>query len=188
MNNYERLVDFLEKTPCVTYTVWVDAGSSLHCKIGYTSNFFNRMKQLSGKFIGQPCYYCLLSADNPEEAKYRERIALDALRHYAVSAEWFSHREPYHLVRSWVWTFKLIECIAGADGKDPQLLLLPSDWDYYSRFPNLMGESIHEHTAVFETERMAFPFSLDQAGKDALWARVNFKLPYSDGRKAQVQP
>lgn len=142
-DNRGKIKEFCRNYRYNTYTLWLFAGSQLFCKVGYSSDFESRRIDLAVGFPKPPCFYCLLASSSEREARRREKMFHDALDPLRVRGEWFSAKNARFLIGAWAGVYGLITCIAGETEELLKPLSLHSDWGYYNRHDNPMGDLIY---------------------------------------------
>lgn len=142
MSNRDKLREFDLDYSYLTYTIWMMVGRKLHCKVGYTTSFMGRMAALTTGLPEQPCYFCLIAADERAEARHREQIFLRSLEPFRTKGEWFSAQDGIHLIAAWACAYGLVHTIAQEQETRIASSGILSDWGVYSSRPNPVGELI----------------------------------------------
>jgi hypothetical protein len=153
VSNLDKLRAFDRDYSYHTYTIWMMVGRKLHCKVGYTTSFIGRMAALTTGLPEQPCYFCLIAADERAEARRREQIFLRTLEPFRTKGEWFSARDGLHLISAWACAYGLVLMIAQEQVTGMASSGILSDWGVYSSRPNPVGKliayMIGQHVAPF---------------------------------------
>lgn len=169
MGSRERITRFLAESPNVVYTVWLEMGDKLACKIGHSSNFFARMNQISSGIPGTPCYYHLLSTPSKEEAHRREAFMQAAMKPFRKQGEWFNSGHGQALVGAWCCAVGLVRVIAFSEQTGGMSLSgFVRDWGYYGEHPNPTAEMIRTVTRAYR-----LPFD------DREWRKMEAEFGYT---------